>query len=120
MAAYDTQKSWRLSGYRRWYRWRQILDQEPRNSCKKRLVQQLMNCGSQAGPSANELQNQLELAQAKIREQQAALQTAHDQAPAPPAAPRSRDLPEHMRPIMPMTPVAPEPQPPGLCVSPTQ
>ena len=33
------------------------------------------------------LQNELEQARAKIREQQVALQTAQDQAPAPPAAP---------------------------------
>jgi len=51
------------------------------------------------------LQNELEQARAKIREQQVALQTAQDQAPAPPAAPRVRELPEHMRPFMPMTPV---------------
>ena len=52
-----------------------------------------------------EMQEQLDQAQMQIRTQQAALRAAQAISPAPPAAPRVREPAEHMRQILPMTPV---------------
>ena len=52
-----------------------------------------------------QMQEQLEQAQAHIRAQESALRAAQELAPAPPAAPRTREPAEHLRPIQPMTPV---------------
>eukprot|EP00900_Chrysochromulina_parva_P017014 jgi/Chrpa1/25313/Chrysochromulina_OHIO_Genome00027886-RA len=52
-----------------------------------------------------QMQEQLDQAQAQLRVQESALRAAQELAPAPPAAPRTREPAEHLRPVQPMTPV---------------
>jgi hypothetical protein len=52
-----------------------------------------------------QMQEQLDQAQAQLRAQESALRAAQELAPAPPAAPRTREPAEHLRPVLPMTPV---------------
>ena len=52
-----------------------------------------------------QMQEQLDQAQAQLRAQESALRAAQELAPAPPAAPRTREPAEHLRPVQPMTPV---------------
>ena len=69
---------------------------------KSKLHSHLRTGGYQIAPC---LQEQLDQAQMQIRTQQAALRAAQAISPAPPAAPRVREPAEHMRQILPMTPV---------------
>ena len=52
-----------------------------------------------------QMQEQLVQAQAQLRAQEATLRAVQELAPAPPAAPRTREPAEHLRPVQPMTPV---------------
>ena len=84
------------------YGWVQDSPMPPAEATQASTGQQVI---AKQAAELRQMQEQLEQAQMQIRAQESALRAAQELAPTPPAAPRTREPAEHLRPIQPVTPV---------------
>ena len=84
------------------YGWVQDSPMPPTEATQASTGQQVI---AKQAAELRQMQELLEQAQMQLRTQESARRAAQELAPAPPAAPRTRDPAEHLRPIQPVTPV---------------